>query len=359
MSERLGYRPGLDGLRGVAIALVLGYHAFHWPTNGWIGVDLFFVLSGFLITALLLEEHAAQGRVSLRAFYVRRARRLLPAQIALIAVVATVLGAQGAIHPSQLAVTLGYVTNFVLGFHWPVAAVPQALGHMWSLALEEQFYLVWPFALFVVCRGRRRVGAMVSLAVLVLVTVEMLRALHSGAPEHRLLFSPDTRAVGLPVGCLAGMAYTRWPSLSQTLRLAGPAWFLVAVGIAFIGGLSGALFTGGLTAFAFCCVPGVIAAIDNRSLMAWAVRPLVPLGRVSYSVYLWHLPVLLTFGAVFASATSWRPWAGMAVTLATAGASYRWIEQPFRQRRSQRRRISVAAETRSHHIAAIVDRSHV
>src|SRR5919198_6163322 len=147
MARRLGHRPALDGIRGVAIAAVVAQHAFGIPTAGYLGVDLFFVLSGFLITTLLLEEHAESGAISLRAFYRRRALRLLPAlfvAISVLLLVELVLAATGRGHLRREATGalfgVAYVTDFARVYSSRVHA--HTLDHLWSLAVEEQFYIV-------------------------------------------------------------------------------------------------------------------------------------------------------------------------------------------------------------------------
>ena len=158
---RLGYRPALDGLRGIAILAVLAFHSrAFFLEGGFIGVDLFFVLSGFLITVLLVQEKAKHGRIDFKAFYIRRALRLLPAMLGLLTalwVATLVLGdrfaTDAALMGKVMAVTLAYVPNWVLAFD--LGAWPSALTHVWSLAIEEQFYLLWP-ALLVACLSARR-----------------------------------------------------------------------------------------------------------------------------------------------------------------------------------------------------------
>ena len=145
---RLGYVPALDGLRAVAIVGVILYHGTGHPAGGWLGVDLFFVLSGFLITTLLLEEHGRRGRVDILGFYGRRARRLLPAFFALLAVVLALTGSVFGV-----VAGVGYFSN-VVQMGAPESAMPPALEHLWSLAAEEQFYLVWPLVLFGLLRAK-------------------------------------------------------------------------------------------------------------------------------------------------------------------------------------------------------------
>jgi len=168
--SRLGYQPGLDGLRAIAVVLVLLYHGgVSWAAGGFLGVDVFFALSGFLITSLLVDEHARHGRISIPAFYARRARRLLPAlALVLVAVVAyaATLAPDGSLRQlrGDLLATIGYATNWRLVLsdrgYFDAFTTPSPLKHTWSLAVEEQFYLVWPVLLLVVAAlavRRRRV----------------------------------------------------------------------------------------------------------------------------------------------------------------------------------------------------------
>jgi peptidoglycan/LPS O-acetylase OafA/YrhL len=162
---RLGHVPALDGIRGLAIALVVSMHAFGFPAGGFIGVDLFFVLSGFLITTLLLEEVEATGRISLRDFYERRVRRLLPALLVLLIVYSVVEAARGR---SVLPAVAGlfYFSNFSNFLHL-TAWRTNALDHLWSLAEEEQFYLVWPPILILLVRWRRLLAPLLLLVLAV------------------------------------------------------------------------------------------------------------------------------------------------------------------------------------------------
>jgi peptidoglycan/LPS O-acetylase OafA/YrhL len=160
VNPRLSWMPALDGLRGIAVIAVMMFHTpgRAWLPGGSLGVDLFFVLSGFLITTLLLQEHVATGRISLRGFYVRRARRLLPAVVALLAIYAVVVTLApgdftGNPQAGQVAVTYVAVATYILNVtQMAHLAVAPGLSHLWSLSVEEQFYLVWP-ALLVLCLG--------------------------------------------------------------------------------------------------------------------------------------------------------------------------------------------------------------
>ncbi len=207
-TARLGYVPALNGLRGIAILGVLGVHLFGL-SGGFYGVDLFFVLSGYLITTLLLEEHDRTGLVSLRAFYIRRARRLLPALgavLVLIAVVGPMFYSPGLV--ASIVVSGLYAANIVRGFGHSdfLAATPAA--HLWSLAQEEQFYVLWPLALLALRRRltERRVMTLLAAGFVALVMYRAALA-GAGAGWHRLYYAPDTHMDGLVLGCL--LAYAR------------------------------------------------------------------------------------------------------------------------------------------------------
>jgi len=206
---RLGHRPSLDGVRGVAIACVVLNHTVGYPGMGFTGVDLFFVLSGFLITTLLLEEHAQNGRVSLGNFYRRRALRLLPALVAFLAVFLVYAAVRGPVRGMNfdealfgVAAGLGYFTNIAMGFE--DNAIPFELRHLWSLAIEEHFYIVWPPVLFLVLRGRKRLALGVLGVAIVLSVVQQIRLVEDGAISQRIVFGTDTRSAA------------SWPSRSRS-----------------------------------------------------------------------------------------------------------------------------------------------
>jgi peptidoglycan/LPS O-acetylase OafA/YrhL len=359
--RRRGDIPALDGIRAVAVALVLADHGgIPGLSGGFLGVDVFFVLSGFLITSLLLDELGRNGRIALRDFWIRRARRLLPA---LIVMVLAVVAARDLFPPEAIAALRDdAVAAFFWMSNWAFVAQetdyfshgapPSPLQHTWSLGVEEQYYLIWPVLLIAVAIAFR---ARARLAVFVLATVGVLASaagailLTSDATLNRIYFGTDTRAQALLVGAAAAALLVRdW----STLTLGGPclrarwgrwiARILPVVGLAVLAvaahRATGAPreFRGGLliiVAVAAVLVIGSVALEQGgpvARVLAW--RPLVWLGAVSYGVYLWHWPIFL---ALNGERTGWSGWSLFAVrcaaTIAMAAASWWLVEQPIRR----------------------------
>jgi peptidoglycan/LPS O-acetylase OafA/YrhL len=314
---RLGHVPALDGLRGIAILLVIAFHYTGQPFGGGYGVDLFFVLSGFLITTLLLEERATTGRVGLRSFYGRRARRLFPALAALLCgylVYNAILGRDALSTVADYGLYFGNI-YFVISHK----ADNTGLGHLWSLAEEEQFYLLWPVLLLVLARAKRPVY---WIAALVLALVAYRTALIlNGASMTRLYRAPDTHSEGLLLG--AGLALVRQRGFAAGER-AGKLGLVLAVPAVVAGN-----WHLGLPVFELGAVLLVAAAVAETEIArGLSLRPLVWVGALSYSLYLWHFPVLWAFGAH-------DRLVALAVTFVLAWLSYRYIEQPFRRRRTR------------------------
>ncbi|MCU1460079.1 MAG: acyltransferase family protein [Acidimicrobiales bacterium] len=349
----LAHMPALDGLRGVAVAGVLAFHLGRL-TGGYLGVDAFFVLSGFLITSLLLAEHATAGTIHLAAFWARRARRLLPALLVVLVAVAfaaTVWVAArdlGRVRDDGLA-TLFYIANWhsISAGHgyWASFETPSLLQHTWSLAIEEQFYVVWPLVVVAVLRigrGSLRVLLAVTAALAATSAAAMVFLHHRGGDPSRVYYGTDTRVAAILMGAaLAIVLARRGPVRSARARAGVEVAALLAVaGVAFawatVGGQTNGLYEGGL-ALCGLAVVAVIAAAAHPSPgpVAWAlsVRPLQWLGRISYGVYLWHWPVFVLMTPERTHLSSGLPVdvARVAVTLAVSVLSYRLIETPIRR----------------------------
>jgi peptidoglycan/LPS O-acetylase OafA/YrhL len=329
----------LDGVRGIAIAAVVGLHAFHWPSDGARGVDIFFVLSGFLITSLLLNEHASKGSIGFRAFYTRRARRLMPALVITIAVyLAVSVATAHRVGHAALAslVAASYTTNLVVGSGH--AAVAGALTHTWSLSAEEQFYLLWPALLFLVFRAQRRTAIRVLVITIAAVTVELSALAAWGAASGRLAFAPDTRSLGLAIGCLTALCLSELQRLSRSMRTATSFAVALSIALAGLGLFTARVETyqlGGLTVFCAAVALLIVRATDGSSLTSKALSfvPLAWLGRISYSLYLYHLPIFIAFG-VYAGgfATTEMKVVAIALSVLAAALSFRFLEQPFLRR---------------------------
>jgi peptidoglycan/LPS O-acetylase OafA/YrhL len=323
-SYALGRRPALDGLRGLAILLVLWGHSNGADPRGYglVGVILFFTLSGFLITRLLCEEHSQTRNISLRGFWLRRARRLLPA----LALFLLAMAAAGT-PPAHLAVAAFYLADipFFTGGGMP------GLGHMWSLALEEQFYLAWPPILMIALRRKPKwIAPMLGTAVAV---VFAYRFHITPVPQ----FTAEGYVDALLLGCLLAV------TINQLPRRFAP----------FAGLLGAPLLA------AACWLPslgadplGLSLAAAAATLMVWGaaeatvaprwLNPIRMLGRISYGVYLWHYPLAV------ALAPRLNPWATFAITaassIAIAALSYRLLERPI-MARGQRQRALAPDET--------------
>ncbi len=337
---RLGYRPALDGLRGIAILCVLAFHTHHllgWSflNGGNGGVDIFFVLSGFLITTLLVAEWEETGGISFKSFYWRRALRLVPALTLLL--VALYFLSDLLLSPVDanqtrraMPVAFVYASDLALAFFNIHLG---ALQHTWSLAIEEHFYLIWPLLLVAGLKlgiGRKR---LVMITLLLALASALHRAvLHQlGAPPVRTYYGFDTRADGLLIGCAAGMCVSWGMVQLRSLRpLLAPSLLLIVVCMYATDYASPFMHLGGFTLLAGATAVLIVNVISSpssytRSLLEYG--PLVWIGRISYGLYLWHYVV---FKATSLVALSWplKLCVAVGATFAVTSLSFYLIEQP-------------------------------
>ncbi len=352
-APHIGYRPGLDGLRALAVIGVFVYHSrIDWLPGGFLGVDLFFVLSGYLITSLLLVEWEARNRIDLRRFWLRRARRLLPALVVVVLaalVLSAIFARQDLAHTRSDAVSsLLYYTNWhlIVANHSYFVRMgnPSLLQHLWSLAVEEQFYVIWPLLLVpgLVLVGRKRLPMLVIAGIAASATLMWLLYNPYSDPS-RVYYGTDTRAFLLLMGILLALV---WPAIE---RLRGALPLLELFGVAALVGtvllfrqmqdFNPTLYRGGDLAAAFCFVVLIAAVAHPRTGIGQAlgVAPLRWVGERSYGIYLWHLPIILLVAGVNVRSSPGVVVAEAAVVLAAAALSYRYVEEPIRSGRLQRR----------------------
>jgi peptidoglycan/LPS O-acetylase OafA/YrhL len=356
------YLPALDGLRALAVLAVLLYHTEASPLpGGFLGVEVFFVLSGFLITALLLDQWRTLGRIDPRRFWLRRARRLLPAVLALLVIVLVVTDL---FLPDELAGLRGqalaaflYAANWQLIFqhtsYFESVGRPPLLRHLWSLAVEEQFYLAWPL-LLVLGLGlfRPRLGTpAIANPRIAMGGVALLLALASGllmaalyvpdADPSRVYYGTDTRASGPLVGAALALAWqpagSSAPGRRRWLDLLGLAGLGLLVGACLrLSEFDRLLYRGGFLGVDLAAALVIAAASHPLAHPGWGLlgrQPLRWLGLRSYSVYLWHWPVFtLTRPQLDLPLEGWPLVAlRLAVTAALAELSYRVVERPIRE----------------------------
>jgi peptidoglycan/LPS O-acetylase OafA/YrhL len=354
------YLPGVDGLRALAVAAVILYHQdFGWARGGFLGVEVFFVVSGFLITTLLMREWGRTGGIGLRGFWARRARRLLPALLAMLLVV-FVLGslfvpdAAKELRGDTIA-ALAYVANWRMVFHhqsyFAHMGRPPLLQHLWSLAVEEQFYLLWPLALVWALRRvpRRRAARPAVFAMAVggaAISLTLMGLLAQPFTDNSAVYyGTDTRGGGLLIGA-ALAALIAGPPLARIKSVRGRAAVQVG-GVAGLAVLAWAFtsfsyYDPGLYPWGFLLIDlataAVILAVLNRRyalsrLIGW--RPLRWVGLRSYSIYLWFWPVFMVTRPHLDIAMSGFPllMLRLVLTLTLADFSYRLVERRVRARR--------------------------
>ncbi len=335
------YRPDIDGLRAIAVLSVLVFHAFPGRLpSGFIGVDIFFVISGYLISSIILRE-LKDGRFSFSTFYARRIRRIVPALVLVLA--STALVAWFLLLPHELeafgrhvVAGAGFVSNLLLwreSGYFDAAAEQKPLLHLWSLGIEEQFYIAWPLLLALAWRGGRRVLALMAV---ILTGSFMANVLLVSADPVAAFYSPVSRLWELAVGgILAYVALHRRISGSHDVRSVAGAVLLIA-GLVLVDrdssfpGWLALLPTGGAALLLSAPLSGI-----NRYLLA--NRVLVWVGLISYPLYLWHWP-LLSLSHIWEGQPSGRLARVVAVCLSIvlAYATYRLVERPIRAQRGTR-----------------------
>jgi peptidoglycan/LPS O-acetylase OafA/YrhL len=352
---RLGYIPALDGLRAVAVMAVLFYHGnVRWMPGGFLGVDVFFVISGYLITSLLLSDWREHHRIRFGNFYLRRARRLLPALFVMLGVVSVaallfVPDSAAELRGQNLA-AIFYVQNWYLIFqdvsYFVAAGRPSLLRHVWSLAVEEQFYLLWPLILsFLLARfGRRRDQLLYVVLGGALASTVLMAILYKPFTDpSRVYFGTDTRASTMLIGAALAIIWTPWRLTRDTGRnapllldamavvgLLGVVWFFLNA-----GEIDSWMYRGGFLVVALFSALLIAATVHPAARLTPAVfglKPFLWVGIRSYGIYLWHWPIFMVT----------RPHADinltgipllvlrLALTFGAAALSYRYVEEPIR-----------------------------
>lgn len=339
------YRRDIDGLRAIAVLLVIFYHAgIATISGGFIGVDVFFVISGYLITGIIYDEMAA-GEFSFSRFYIRRIRRILPALYFLLAI--TLIISWFMLLPPDLVglgestlAAVSFVSNFYFGsvtdgyFAPEVELLP--LIHTWSLAVEEQFYLVWPPLLLLLYR-RFNPRLIIVLTVLMAAASFLFAEMEARALDDRAYYSLQTRAGELLMGALLALAHRQprqWQLPAMSNNLLGLIGLLAILIPAFtLGELS--VFPG-INAFWPClgCVLLIHTGQQQHSLVArlLSTRPIVAIGLISYSLYLWHWPILVFADYLRLERSHAITLVCISLTFLMAYVSWRYVEQPLRKK---------------------------
>jgi peptidoglycan/LPS O-acetylase OafA/YrhL len=349
------YMPGLDGLRAIAVLAVIAFHEqFSWAPGGLLGVGVFFTLSGYLITDLLLNRWLRTGHLQLAKFWLARGRRLLPALFVMLAIVTAWVTLLDRARLGSLRGAVAAAATYSSNWYLIVAgqsyfsrfAPPQPLDHLWSLAVEEQFYLIWPWLLLlgVLCLRHRSTAAirwlaLPTLALAAASAVAMYALYHPAVDATRIYEGTDTRAAGLLIGAALAMV---WPSIVASR--ASRTWALVldvpsmagliviALMVWRVGEYSPFLYRGGIVVLSFATAAAVAASACPGSVTGAALgwRPLRWIGVRSYGIYLWHYPVIVLTTPANATENLARAAGQIAASIGIAALSWKFVEEPVR-----------------------------
>jgi peptidoglycan/LPS O-acetylase OafA/YrhL len=353
------YMPGLDGLRAIAVLAVILFHlGFGWAPGGLLGVGIFFTLSGYLITDILLSQLSQRGKIDLLRFWGARARRLLPALFLMLAIVTAWVTIFGPAQPDQfrkaVVSSVFYVNNWEQIFanvsYFARFAPEGPLNHLWSLSVEEQFYILWPFLLSLGVKlvherplpsGVRPRLALFAIVLAVVASIEMAILYHPSLDPSRIYYGTDTRAGGLLFGCALAMV---WPSRRLSRRISPQArntldalgvvgLLIIALMIWQVGEFSRFLYQGGFVVLSLATVM-VLMPLTHPAcrLGKWVgAAPLRWVGVRSYGIYLWQTPIIVLTGPGSRPPESLLGKAlQVAAIFAVAGLSWRFVEEPIR-----------------------------
>lgn len=354
---KLGYQRSIDGLRAISVAAVVLYHAdVSWMPGGFLGVEVFFVVSGFLITTLLLEERHHSGAVSLRDFWIRRARRLLPALYLLLAVVSVASlivyrDAAGRMGGDVIAALL-YVSNWwqihLDESYFAKAGRPPLLQHLWSLSIEEQFYLVFPpLLILALSRLAHRRVRQVLIGCAIASAVYMAILYQPFTDPSRAYYNTFARGSGLLLGAVLALVWAPWRSTSRRGAAAGAGAALNVTGIlglvviawffTRVNAFDPFIYRGGFFLLDLVCIAVIAVLVHPAASLSkvLGLPPLVWLGQRSYAIYLWHWPIFMVTRPELDTPFGWWPTfiLRIALTMGAAELSYRYVEQPIRQGR--------------------------
>jgi peptidoglycan/LPS O-acetylase OafA/YrhL len=350
MTTRTEYRPALDGLRCMAVIAVILYHLDkRWLPGGFLGVDVFFTLSGYLITSLLLLERQRTGRIDRSRFWSRRAKRLLPAALLVIAAVAVWLLGQPdfvqAARRGDMFSALGNVMNWQLiasgQSYFQAFTTVSPLRHFWSLAIEEQFYLVWPIVCAVLLRSGRLRGLTITCMIGAVTSAGLCVALFSAADPSRSYYGTDTRIHEILIGALLAIWFAHRRNTAKTISGAWvfvPGVLVLVAALVFVHDQWAGYYRGGSVVVALVTALVILAVEAAPTGLAARVAgfgPFAAIGRVSYGLYLWHWPVIvwLTPGTWGIHNEIALAAIRVAVTVVVTAVSYRFVEQPIRNGR--------------------------